>query len=180
MHKSGTYASHYHMSSKRAGSQLGKKLTLFILHHIADGLDVLLQRDRTERQILRKLAEMQKRGFIKHTGQKYTLTFKGKRLLSEEKVWALTIPTPKHWDSKWRMVMYDIPARKAGQRNAFRARLKELGLVLYQNSVWVYPYPLQETVDKIADFYNISDCVLFAVAESLHKERTLKSKFKLQ
>jgi CRISPR-associated endonuclease Cas2 len=75
------------------------------------------------------------------------------------------------------MVLFDIPVTKGKQRNAFRARLKDLGLVLYQQSVWVYPYPLEKTVRQISDLYKLSNNVLFVVAEELNAENKLKSKF---
>ena len=128
----------------------------------------------------RKLREMERVGFIQQGRKYYALSARGYSVLTEEEVWALTIPTPKRWDGKWRMVLFDIPAKKGRQRNALRARLKELGLVLYQNSVWVYPYPLADVVRAIAKFYSISDCVLFAVADELNGEAHLKRQFNLK
>jgi len=129
---------------------------------------------------IRKVRSLEKVGYIKRVKSHYSLSVRGYAVLTEEEVWALTIPTPKHWDAKWRLVLFDIPAKKGKQRNALRARLKELGLVLYQNSVWVYPYPLADVVRAVANFYNISDCVLFAVAEELGGEKHLKQQFNLK
>ncbi|HVV39065.1 MAG TPA: CRISPR-associated endonuclease Cas2 [Candidatus Paceibacterota bacterium] len=122
---------------------------------------------------------MKYRGYIKGGKGTYRLTTKGRHILNEENVWSLTIPTPPSWDKKWRIVLFDIPKDKRKRRDAFRLRIKELGLVLYQNSVWVYPYPLEETVRAIATFYHLSGCVSFITAEHISGEKKLRSYFNL-
>ena len=41
------------------------------------------------------------------------------------------------WDSKWRIVAFDIPETHSLTRNLFRRRLKELGFKLLQKSIWI-------------------------------------------
>ncbi len=130
-------------------------------------------------RLVRKLRALHERGYLTKQGEKYVTSRLAHQKLNEDKVWSLSIPKPKKWDGKWRMVLFDIPAKKEKQRHIFRLRLKELGLVLYQHSVWVYPYPLEKEVRAISDFYAISDDVLFATAESLNGEQRLKQEFKL-
>jgi len=130
-------------------------------------------------QIRRKLKDLEKEGLIKEKSGHVVLTRRGRDVLSEERIWALTIPSQKKWDHRWRMVLYDIPVAKNFRRHVFRAKLREMGLVLYQNSVWVYPYPVEEIVSVIADFYGLRDYVLFAVAERLHGEGELRKVFGL-
>jgi len=154
-------------------------MTLDILYLIA-GKESPYAKDFSRTQVTRKLRYLDDRGYISTTDGSYALTKQGRDVLTEEKIWSLKISVPKKWDKKWRMVLFDIPAKKSKQRNAFRARLKELGLVLYQHSVWIYPYPLEETVRSISDFYLISNCVLFAVAEELNGEKKLTKQFGLE
>jgi phenylacetic acid degradation operon negative regulatory protein len=130
--------------------------------------------------VTRKLRDMYRDGYLHKSKRIFRMAPRGNYFLQKEKIWALTILTPKKWDRKWRMVLFDVPVIKGKQRNIFRAHLKELGLVLYQHSVWVYPYPLGKTVRQISDFYKISNCVLFAVAEELNGENKLKEKFNLE
>src|SRR3989338_8914919 len=130
-------------------------------------------------KMVRKLREMAGAGLLIKTSKGHFIGKKGKKLLNEEEVWALTIPKQEKWDSRWRMVLYDVPVRKRRQRNALRMRLQEMGLVMYQASVWVYPYPLEKPVRAIAEFYGISDCVLFAIAERLNGEKHLQTHFDL-
>jgi hypothetical protein len=168
-------------SSKRAAAQgmfEGIAWTLRILHQIEEGKSL---RDdfHTQAQITRKLWDLECAGYVSRHHNVRALTSCGDALISEEKIWNLAIPTPKKWDGRWRMVLFDIPAKKNKQRNSFRSRLKEMGLVLYQNSVWIYPHPLEKEVQTIAHFYMISNCVLLAVAEKLYGEEKLKKHFKI-
>lgn len=164
------------MSSKRAAAVGTRDLTVYLLTLIATNIEIADNLFNSKKQKTRKLREMRKAGYLTKAR---TLTKKGRRTVDEGKIWSLTIPHPTQWDYKWRMVLFDIPAKKSSQRNSFRARLKELGLVLYQRSVWVYPYPLEETIRAISNFYMISDCVLFAVAEDINNASALRKHFNL-
>src|SRR3990167_2124094 len=43
----------------------------------------------------------------------------------------------KHWDGKWRVVIFDIPEEKRIIRNLFRRNLKKWGFKHLQKSVWI-------------------------------------------
>jgi len=160
------------MSSRRAGAKVGRELLIYLLGTIASGSFKSAEHPEQIRYLLRY-------GYLSGTSGKYAVTPKGKNTISEAKIWKLAIPTPKVWDGRWHLVLFDIPNDKRKRRDIFRTRLKELGLVLYQNSVWIYPYPLQETVRQVADFYKLSPCVSFIVAEKVTGEKQLLKHFKL-
>src|SRR3989344_245094 len=167
------------MSSKRAAAEGSKELLFDVLRLIARyGLhDEELAKEfdvKLKRQVYFRTKYAERRGYITRTKNIYSLSSAGKNILSEREVWELAIPTPKQWDKKWRLVLFDIPKDRRKRRDVFRLRLKELGLVLYQDSVWVYPYPLEKNLRQIADFYRLSPCVSFAVAERLTGEKKLK------
>lgn len=160
------------MSSKRAGSNLGKAILYETLNLIVTGKFSEVPNE--------KLWYLKRRGYLGKDGGSYYLLPKAYRSLSECRIWSLTLPTPAKWDGKWRMVMFDIPHDKQKRRDVFRLRIKELGLVLYQQSVWIYPHPIQETVGQIADFYKLSRCVSFIIAESVTGENKFKRHFNLK
>jgi len=160
------------MSSKHVGARAGKEILLDILRLVAKGkVPEKAQADR--------LAYLKRYGYISRNEKGNFITSKGKRILNESKIWNLTIPTPKKWDGKWYLFAFDIPVDKRKRRDSFRLRLKELGLKLYQNSVWIYPYPLKNTVKTIADFYLLSPCISFIIAEQISGGRTLRKYFEL-
>ena len=160
------------MSSKRAAGEAGKELLLHLLRLIDRRIPVPGEHSR-------KLYYLRRNGYITREPEGYTLSLKGVRTLSEEAVWGLTIPTPARWDGRWRLVLFDIPNDKRKRRDAFRSRLKEMGLVLYQQSVWVYPYPLEDTVRSVAAFYKLAGCISFITAEKVTGDAALRRHFKL-
>ena len=67
----------------------------------------------------------------------------------------VTIPHPKSWDGKWRMVAFDVPTSQSKQRKYFTAHLQRLGFLMLQKSMWVYPFPCFEQVEQVAGHYNV-------------------------
>ena len=46
------------------------------------------------------------------------------------------------WDGQWRMILFDVPQKKASARTRLRRSLAERGFGYLQNSVWITPDPL--------------------------------------
>lgn len=61
----------------------------------------------------------------------------------------------RSWDGRWRLVLFDIPNRRATQRVKLRRYLREQGFGCLQNSVWVTPEPM-ETERRILEGGRIS------------------------
>ena len=160
------------MSTKSSAAQVGRELRIYVLRLISNGTAVPDEHKS-------RLYYLQRYGYVTHRKDGLALSPKGAHLLHEESVWSLTIEKPSVWDKKWRMVLFDIPKDKLKRRDAFRLRLKELGLVLYQQSVWVYPYPLEETIRKIAAFYRLARCISFVTADEISGAEKLKEHFRL-
>lgn len=159
------------MSSKSAGAKAGKEVLFQLLHLIATGSCADIPP--------LKIQYLKRHGYLMPTRGTYMLAPKGRRALSETRIWSLSIPRQKTWDKKWHLVLFDIPVDKRKRRDSFRLRLKELGLTKYQHSVWIHPYPLKQVVGQIADFYRISSFVSFVTAECLSGETRLRKTFGL-
>src|SRR3989338_8897825 len=65
----------------------------------------------------------------------------GREIAFRYKVDDLVILRPKQWDRKWRIVIFDVPETEKKLRDTLRFRLKQLGLLELQKSVFVHPYP---------------------------------------
>lgn len=171
------------MSSKHASAEGTKELFYDLLKLIASlegDIELVRQLERRKnKKHYRRLFYLQQKGYITHQKNSFALTSLGRAIVSEREIWELEIPKPKTWDKKWRFVLFDIPKDRRKRRDIFRLRLKELGLVLYQDSVWIHPYPLTTPVKAAADFYGLSKCVSFAIAERLTGETWLKRHFGL-
>lgn len=108
------------------------------------------------------------------------LTEEGEKKAGRYQINKLKIKTPKRWDKKWRLIIFDIPEEKRIRRDAFRGKLKELGFYLLQKSVWIYPYPCQKEVKLLREFFNLTEKNLrmFEV-NKLENDKFLKKIFKL-
>jgi len=109
--------------------------------------------------------------FLKPTkkGQNYFLT----NLNSPENL------KKKKWDKKWRMVIFDIPESKKHLRNKVRDTLESLGLKKLQNSVWVFPYPIEDLVVILKANLEIGKDVLYVVADEIEYDKPIRESFDL-
>lgn len=127
---------------------------------------------------------LRRRGYIdfeKRGKQIYiSLTDKGKEKAGWMQIDALKIKKPKKWDGKWRLVMFDIQELKKIYREAFRGRLKELGFVPLQKSVWVHPFECRDEIEVLRAFFGLSEKELrLVVTSDLGDDYALRQIFKL-
>ena len=74
---------------------------------------------------------------IKEVGDDHiiSLTEKGEGVFLRFNYENLEIKQKKIWDRNFRMVIFDIPERKRNARDSLREKMKELGLVKFNDSV---------------------------------------------
>lgn len=124
----------------------------------------------------KKAISMEKRG----QEIKLFLTPEGRKLAGYMQIDSLIIKKPKKWDKKWRIVLFDIGQLKLTHRNAFRTKLKELGFVLFQKSVWLHAFDCRDEIGLLNDFFGLSDkevCLL--VTENIQGESKFKKYFNI-
>lgn len=109
------------------------------------------------------------------------LSERGRRKVKELQFQSLKIPTPPKWDKKWRLVIFDIPETTTGKlaRQALAEKLRLLGFVLLQKSVWAHPYPCENEVRLVTENFGVSRFVHIVVAESISNDAKLYSRFSL-
>ena len=107
------------------------------------------------------------------------LTKKGRVKLERYRLAELKIERPKHWDGKYRLVIFDIKEWKRGTRGRVRRWLEHLGFVRLQNSVWVFPYECEEVVALLKSHFRIGQEVLYLRVESIENDYWLKKEFAL-
>lgn len=123
----------------------------------------------------------QKLLYIKQAGNDnvIALTEKGEEIFLRFNYENLEIKQKRIWDRNFRMVIFDVPETKRNARDSLREKLKELGLVKFNDSVWVYPYPCQEEIDFIANYWNIGKYVHFALVKDVTNRDYLEKYFNL-
>lgn len=121
--------------------------------------------------------------FIRQTkddnGLKYHLTPKGEKKLCTIVIDEVSVKKLKNWDGKWRLVMYDLPVRFKNARNAFRWKLKDLGFFQLQKSVWIYPYPCEEEILFVADFFGVKQHIEILEVNKILHDIKIKKYFNL-
>ncbi len=107
------------------------------------------------------------------------LTREGKQIALQYKLDELSIQKPKRWDKKWRIILFDIPENYRSLRDTLRSKLKELGLLEFQKSVFVHPYECRDEIDFIIELYDARRFVRFIEAEWIDNGLHLRKKFHL-
>lgn len=85
--------------------------------------------------------------------------------------------TPKRWDYKWRMVIFDIPDEHKNNRDAFRTRLKLIGFYQLQESVFIFPFDCKDYIDYLKELFQISNYIQYIIAEAIDTQTNLIGKF---
>jgi len=108
------------------------------------------------------------------------LTEKGKLKALEGKIDELEIKIPKTWDKLWRVVIFDIPEEKRRARDVLRERLKKLGFLELQKSVFIFPYKCKDEIEFVVEIFEIRKYVRYLVVKEITNEEELLLKFKLK
>ena len=120
-------------------------------------------------------------GFIKKyfDGKEFQIELleKGKKKLKNCLTQDILIPTPRKWDKKWRIVIYDIPNDKKVRRDILRTKLENLGFLELQESVYVYPFDCLKEINLIKNMYFLGSHVQYIIAERIEMEIDLIKKF---
>ncbi|OGI67927.1 hypothetical protein A2738_03715 [Candidatus Nomurabacteria bacterium RIFCSPHIGHO2_01_FULL_42_15] len=122
-----------------------------------------------------KLIEIKKSGKY----HKIFLTENGREIFLRFNYDELKIKNPKIWDRNFRVIVFDIPETKRVARDSLREKMKELGFVKFNDSVWVYPYPCQKEIDFIANYWEIGRYVHFILARDITNRDLLEKAFSL-
>lgn len=87
--------------------------------------------------------------------------------------------TPHAWDGKWRIVMFDIPEEHKPARHVFRRKLKELGFVHFQRSVFLLPFKCEKEISELAVWLSINSYVHILSADRFPNDKLLLKRFQI-
>ena len=116
----------------------------------------------------------------RHNNLSISLTPKGKDRLHRIELKNAVIKKPKQWDGRWRLAFFDIPQNKHEQRDAIRRKLRNLGFVQIQKSVYLHPYECYAIIQAMQDFYQIKPHFHYAVIEKIEHSKTYLKHFNLK
>ena len=138
----------------------------------------------SNKQISSVFDSMKSQKLIEYVGDKngqtiVKITKKGESRLRAFDIELMKIKKPSRWDGKWRLVMFDIPMRFTKGREALRFHLKKLGFLQFQKSAWIYPYPCEDEIIFIADFFKVGKYVDVLTVENILRDDKLKKHYNL-
>jgi len=107
------------------------------------------------------------------------LTEKGEQFAALIQDGDMSPKKPRRWDSKWRLLIFDIPERRKKIRGQIRSTLVALGFVRLQNSVWVYPYDCEDYMIVLKADLKIGKEVLYIIADQIENDKSLRRCFNL-
>jgi DNA-binding transcriptional regulator PaaX len=110
-----------------------------------------------------------------------TLTNLGSKVAARYWLDDLEIKKPEQWDGFWRFIAFDIPSKNPKSklaRYSLLKKLKELGFIMVQRSLWVHPYECREELAVIAKAFEVEPYIHFFVAHDFDKDFELRRKFK--
>mgnify|MGYP001608535425 CR=1 FL=1 len=91
----------------------------------------------------------------------------------------ITLKKPEKWDGLWRIVLFDIPEDKKKGMDALAGRLKKLGFVTLQKSVFVHPYECADEINFITELFKIRPYVRIIRSQDIGNASDLKKRFEL-
>lgn len=106
-----------------------------------------------------------------------TISERGKNKAIKYNLDNLKIMPSKSWDKKWRLVIFDVPEEKKLARNAFQNKLKDLGFLQLQKSVYIYPFDCEKEIEWLRSYYEIREYVSYFVVLRVDREQDLIKQF---
>ena len=106
------------------------------------------------------------------------LTEKGRKRKIQYNLDRMKIPEQVPWDKKWRILMFDIPESDRKSRDSLTNKLKNLGFIQFQKSVWLFPYPCENEIDFVTEYFSIAEYVNL-VTVKMENDKPLRKEFDL-
>jgi hypothetical protein len=146
-------------------------------------VDELLSEKRPAYRINYAVRRLRERGWIKLTrgnnGRRYALTADGEAALAKYELKQNTIPAPRRWDKKWRIVIFDVREKRRACRDAIREALREFGFKHLHDSVWIFPYPCDDIVELAKTAYGVRHDAIYLVCDRFVGDEWLAFDFNL-
>ena len=137
------------------------------------------------RKFYESLRYLDRRGYVKildrnDGGIRVKITHKGETIIKELDVDLMELKKQDSWDGKWRLIIFDVPTTKNRNRLAFSGKLKELGFIMVQKSVWAYPYECYEELITLRKFYDIEKYATYLEVSHVEDELDWRGRFNLK
>lgn len=140
----------------------------------------IIRSPRQKDIVTRSCERLVKSGLLVWEGRKLRLTNQGESVLRTLEARERVMQKPRHWDRKWRVLIFDIPEYRKGMRDKIRNTLQSIGFVHLQHSVWIYPYDCEDLITLLKADFHIGRDMLYMIVDSLEGDAPIKKHFWLQ
>ncbi len=141
---------------------------------------------KNSKAVQKMISYLRKHGYVlikdSASNRCLVLTPQGKkraRYYAMKRISARVIARPKHWDGKWRIIMFDIATEERTKRNAFRSLIQRLGAAMLQKSVWIHPFDCAREVEELKSFFGLSSRQVRVIVGDIGDDREFRKLFKL-
>ncbi len=135
---------------------------------------------RRQRELIKRSVDrMYLQGLLRHVAGGLRLTEQGEKQLRVLQLKVFKPKMPPRWDTKWRVLIFDIPEQKRKLRDEIRRTLIGNGFIRIQDSVWVYPYDCEDWISLWKAELRVGSELLYLIVDSIEGDSILKRKFKL-
>ena len=115
--------------------------------------------------------------FVEGKEKYLELTPKGLKHLQIIALDDLEIKRPQKWDSKWRVVIFDVPEKLHRNRDIFRDKIKKIGFVQIQKSVYAHPFDCTKEITILSETLDIKRFATIMISEIIQGEETIIQHF---
>lgn len=105
------------------------------------------------------------------------ITQEGFKKALDYKFSEMKIKTPAKWDNKWRVVIFDISNNKKIRRDRLREKLKELGFLSLNESVFIFPYDCPDEIEFVRQIFGVGKEVVYLTTERFERDNYYYSWF---
>ena len=122
-----------------------------------------LDKIERQREYRALLGYLRKSGLINYNANfnGIKLTANGIKRAEKANLDNISIAKPSNWDNRWRLVFFDIPEKNKTARDALSRKLKDIGFLQLQKSVWIHPFPCREEIATITEQLQIRQYVTY-------------------
>ena len=127
--------------------------------------------------------QLERQGFVEKILTKEGLVVKirerGKIQILNYNLSDLKPPEPK-WDGRWWLVFFDIDKKHSRVRDKLRGYLRQIGMEMFQESVFISPYDVTDQVKYLREILEIPNSIKIARLDLVENEDDLKEIFELK
>lgn len=116
--------------------------------------------------LAKALKRLRERGLIELIDDEelvFRLTDQGK----DKALWQKIKESNEKWDGRWRLVVWDIPEKRRVARDLLRFKLKQLGFIRWQKSIWASKIDCTDILRKFIKEVGIEDWVMVIESDNI-------------